>query len=77
MRVGPPLYIVVEGLNVSTASPHINAVCGVAGCNPNSLANQVWGMKGRETARWKGGWQNERREGRVKGERAVEMGAWA
>ncbi|KAI3436838.1 hypothetical protein D9Q98_006248 [Chlorella vulgaris] len=41
LRVGPPVMFVVGGLNVSAASPHVSRVCSVAGCDPDSLLNQV------------------------------------
>lgn len=54
LRVGPPLYFVVEGLDLSAApaaSPNgtggsgggggIDAVCSVAGCRPDSLGSRV------------------------------------
>jgi len=41
IRVGPPLFFVVEGLNVSVSSPDVNSVCAIAGCAPNSLLSQV------------------------------------
>ncbi|KAL4425013.1 hypothetical protein ABPG77_002898 [Micractinium sp. CCAP 211/92] len=41
LRVGPPVMFVVEGLNVSEASRDVNRTCSVAGCDPDSLLNQV------------------------------------
>lgn len=41
LRVGPPLFLVVRGLNLSTASPDVAHVCGISGCHPNSLVNRV------------------------------------
>ena len=41
LRVGPPVYLVVEGLNLSRAAPDINNVCSVSGCDDNSLVNQA------------------------------------
>ncbi|KAF5832735.1 hypothetical protein DUNSADRAFT_11285 [Dunaliella salina] len=41
IRVGPPLFFVVEDLNVSVSSPDVNSVCAIAGCAPNSLLSQV------------------------------------
>ncbi|KAL4457923.1 hypothetical protein ABPG75_012788 [Micractinium tetrahymenae] len=41
LRVGPPVMFVVEGLNVSEASPDVNRTCSVAGCDPGSLLNQI------------------------------------
>ena len=32
---------VVEGLNVSEQAPDVDRVCSVAGCDPDSLLNQV------------------------------------
>ena len=43
LRVGPPLLLVVNNLNVSREAPDINRVCSVSGCDPNSLLNQVAG----------------------------------
>ena len=40
-RVGPPVMFVVQGLNVSEASPDVGSVCSVAGCDADSLLNQV------------------------------------
>lgn len=41
LRVGPPLLLVVRGLNVSRAAPDVNAVCSTAGCRDDSLLNRV------------------------------------
>ena len=41
LRVGPPLFLVVRGLNVTPESHDINNVCSVSGCSTNSLLNQV------------------------------------
>eukprot|EP00879_Flechtneria_rotunda_P012269 GHRR01012815.1.p1 GENE.GHRR01012815.1~~GHRR01012815.1.p1 ORF type:complete len:1130 (+),score=344.72 GHRR01012815.1:967-4356(+) len=41
LRVGPPLFLVVEGVNVSAAAPDINKLCSVAGCNQDSLSVRV------------------------------------
>ncbi|KAJ9512509.1 hypothetical protein QJQ45_018994, partial [Haematococcus lacustris] len=40
LRVGPPLFLVVEDLNLSRASPHINALCSTSGCDQDSMLNQ-------------------------------------
>lgn len=40
-RVGPPVMFVVEAMNVSSISPDISAVCGSAGCQDDSLLNQI------------------------------------
>jgi hypothetical protein len=46
-RVGPPVMFVVQDLNVSAAAPDVAAVCSVAGCDADSLLNQVWlGVQG-------------------------------
>jgi hypothetical protein len=37
------LYLVVSGVNVSTAAPDINKLCSVAGCRQDSLAVRVSG----------------------------------
>ncbi len=41
LRVGPPLFLVVKDLNLSTAAPDVDRVCSVAGCDDGSLVNQV------------------------------------
>ncbi len=41
LRVGPPLFLVVRDLNLSTAAPDVDRVCSVAGCDDGSLVNQV------------------------------------
>ncbi|KAF6262418.1 multidrug efflux transporter AcrB transmembrane domain-containing protein [Scenedesmus sp. NREL 46B-D3] len=41
LRVGPPLYLVVSGVNVSAAAPDVNKLCSVAGCRQDSLAVRV------------------------------------
>lgn len=41
LRVGPPVMFVVQGLNVSEGAPDVGRVCSVAGCDPDSLLNQV------------------------------------
>lgn len=41
LRVGPPLFLVVEALNVSRAAPDVNRTCSVAGCDDRSLMNQA------------------------------------
>ena len=41
LRIGPPLFLVVKDLNLSTASPDVDRVCSVAGCDDGSLVNQV------------------------------------
>lgn len=43
LRVGPPLMLVVRGLNVSSDAPDVAAVCSVAGCRKDSLLSQVGG----------------------------------
>ena len=44
LRVGPPLLVMVNNLNISRDAPDINRVCSVSGCDTNSLLNQVrWG----------------------------------
>lgn len=40
-RVGPPVYFVVERMNISATSPDTDAICGSAGCNQASLVNIV------------------------------------
>jgi Niemann-Pick C1 protein len=40
-RAGPPVMFVVEGMNLSSASPDINAICGSAGCSPKSLVSTI------------------------------------
>ena len=46
LRVGPPLYLVVRGLNVSGASGDADKVCSVAGCRRDSLGTRVRGAPG-------------------------------
>ncbi|PRW56197.1 Niemann-Pick C1 [Chlorella sorokiniana] len=41
LRVGPPVMFVVQDLNVSEAAPDVSRVCSVAGCDPDSLLNQI------------------------------------
>ncbi|EIE26672.1 multidrug efflux transporter AcrB transmembrane domain-containing protein [Coccomyxa subellipsoidea C-169] len=41
LRVGPPLLLVVNNLNMTRSSGDINAVCSISGCNDSSLLNQV------------------------------------
>eukprot|EP00884_Botryococcus_braunii_P021148 jgi/Botrbrau1/7717/Bobra.0159s0149.1 len=41
LRVGPPLMLVVNNLNMSRETPDVNNVCSIAGCNDNSLLNRV------------------------------------
>eukprot|EP00899_Mesostigma_viride_P026866 jgi/Mesvir1/7364/Mv19167-RA.1 len=38
LRVGPPLFLMVSRLNVTT---DVNKVCSVGGCGPHSLLNEV------------------------------------
>lgn len=41
LRVGPPLYMVVGPISVKEASPDVNKLCSIAGCQPDSLAVRV------------------------------------
>lgn len=41
---------VVQDLNVSEAAPDVGRVCSVAGCDPDSLLNQVGLVLGRAAA---------------------------
>ena len=41
LRVGPPLYFVVEDINVTRNSPDVDAICSVAGCDDDSFVNRV------------------------------------
>ncbi len=41
LRVGPPLLLVVRGLNMSARAPDVDAVCSTAGCRDDSLLNRV------------------------------------
>lgn len=41
LRVGPPLYLVVERTNVSARSDDVNKLCSVAGCRTDSLSVRV------------------------------------
>jgi hypothetical protein len=40
-RVGPPVMFVVQGMNISSQSPDIDAVSGCATCNTDSLVNAI------------------------------------
>lgn len=40
-RVGPPVMFVVEGMNLSSDSPDIDAISGCASCNTDSLVNTI------------------------------------
>lgn len=44
LRVGPPLFFVVEDLQLSS---DVNKVCSVSGCSPDSMLSQVggWGTE--------------------------------
>eukprot|EP00798_Chlamydomonas_sp_ICE-L_P025323 gene25324-10978_t len=41
LRVGPPLMVVVNGIDISHTSHDVNLVCSVAGCDENSLLSQI------------------------------------
>ncbi|KAL6781423.1 SSD3 [Auxenochlorella protothecoides x Auxenochlorella symbiontica] len=42
LRVGPPLILVVEGLDLTQhAHDNVTAICSVSGCDPDSLLNEV------------------------------------
>ena len=41
MRVGPPLFFVVRGMNMSRHAPDTNRVCSISGCDDDSLLNQA------------------------------------
>jgi len=41
LRVGPPLFLVVEDLNMSRSATDVNRICSVSGCDDRSLMNQV------------------------------------
>ncbi|CAM6128550.1 unnamed protein product [Calypogeia fissa] len=41
LRVGPPVYFVVQDYNYSTESNHTNLLCSISRCDPNSLLNEV------------------------------------
>lgn len=41
LRVGPPLMLVVNHLNMSRHSPNVDRVCSTAGCQDDSLLNRV------------------------------------
>ena len=41
LRVGAPLFLVVEHLNMSRSATDVNRTCSVAGCDDRSLMNQV------------------------------------
>lgn len=41
LRVGPPLYLVVRGLNLTAGALDANKVCSIAGCQKDSLLSRV------------------------------------
>lgn len=41
MRIGAPVFFVVEDLNVSNDSEDIKKVCATTGCRPDSLVSQI------------------------------------
>ncbi|GAQ79217.1 putative Niemann-Pick C type protein [Klebsormidium nitens] len=41
LRVGPPMFLIVEDYNFSTASNQTNRLCSVSGCDADSLLNEV------------------------------------
>jgi hypothetical protein len=41
LRVGPPLYFVVRGLNVSDGAGQLDKVCSISGCRKDSLPSRV------------------------------------
>jgi Niemann-Pick C1 protein len=43
LRVGPPLFLVVRGLNMDPAAADINTVCSISGCRKDSLLTRVSG----------------------------------
>ena len=51
LRVGPPLLLVVRGLNMSRGAPDVDAVCSTAGCRDDSLLNRV-GSPGSSVLLW-------------------------
>ena len=59
LRVGPPLLLVVEDLDLDPAARQVEALCGVAGCDPDSLVNRVRRRGGGGVR----GWGRERAEG--------------
>eukprot|EP00249_Psilotum_nudum_P020094 c27562_g2_i2 orf=166-3330(+) len=41
LRIGPPVYFVVQDYNYSLSSNQTNLLCSISQCNPNSLLNQL------------------------------------
>lgn len=41
LRVGPPLMLVVEGMQVAGNDSDVNRVCSIAGCDDDSMLNMV------------------------------------
>lgn len=41
LRVGPPVYFVVENMDLHPTSKDVNKTCATAGCDPNSMLNQI------------------------------------
>ncbi|KAJ7539783.1 hypothetical protein O6H91_11G108700 [Diphasiastrum complanatum] len=41
LRVGPPVYLVVQDYNYSAASNQTNLICSISNCDPNSLLSEV------------------------------------
>ena len=40
-RVGPPVMYAVRDMNISSGSEDIDAICGAAGCDDDSLVNRI------------------------------------
>ncbi len=60
LRVGPPLLLVVEGMDLDPAARHVERVCGVSGCDTDSLVNRVGAALVGRACTWNGGWVVER-----------------
>ncbi|XP_051139854.1 uncharacterized protein LOC127257464 [Andrographis paniculata] len=41
LRIGPPLYFVVQNYNYSSESPQTNQLCSISRCDSNSLLNEI------------------------------------
>lgn len=41
LRVGPPLFLVVNNINVTEGSGQVDQLCSISGCKPDSLANRI------------------------------------
>lgn len=46
LRVGPPLYLVVNGVNASAEAGQLDRLCSVAGCQHDSLTARIAQARG-------------------------------